>query len=103
MKKLVSHFKTLMSLDYIISYADRRYTSKLNSVYGNENIISISKPNYYYFRGDRIYSRLQFQKHKLKTNPITKDFYDDLLTEKEICEKAGLYIIYDCGNLKYRI
>lgn len=103
MKKLVSHFKTLMSLDYIISYADRRYTSKMNSVYGSENIISISKPNYYYFRGNRIYSRLQFQKHKLKTNPITKDFYNDLLTEKEICEKAGLYIIYDCGNLKYRI
>ena len=103
MKKLVNHFKSLMKLEYIISYADRRYTSKLNSVYGSENIISISKPNYYYFRGDKIYSRLQFQKHKLKTNPITKDFYDDSLTEKEICESAGLYIIYDCGNIKYKI
>lgn len=102
MSKLVSHFKKLFSLDALISYADRRYTTKLHSVYGDKPI-DVTKPNYYYFKGGRIYNRIRFQKHKLKSDSITKEYYDEKLTEKEICEMAGLRIIYDCGQLKFKL
>lgn len=102
MKKLVSNFKSEYGIEMIVSYADRRYTTKLHSVYGDK-LISITKPNYYYFKGKMIYSRIRFQKHKLKSDRITRDFYDENLTEKEICEKAGLRILYDCGQLKFEL
>lgn len=100
MKKLVTFFKKENCVNEVISYADRRYTTKLHSVYGNE-IIKITPQNYHYFHGNTLYNRINFQKHKLKENPLTKDFYDDNLTEKEICELAGLHRIYDCGQLKF--
>lgn len=102
MKKLVANFKSEHGIKMIISYADRRYTTKLHSVYGDK-LISITKPNYYYFKGKMIYSRIRFQKHKLKTDRLTRDFYDVNLTEKEICEKAGFRILYDCGQLKFEL
>ena len=50
-----------------------------------------------------IENRMNFQKYKLKNNPLTKDFYKDELTESEICELAGLRKLYDCGQIKFRI
>ena len=102
MKKLVKHFKEYTNMTEVISYADRRYTTKLHSVYGN-NCIGITPPGYHYFYAGVVYNRIKFQKHKLKTNILTKDFYDEKLTEKEICELSGLYRIYDCGQLKYSL
>ena len=102
MKKLVSHFKKETGIVDVVSYADRRYTMKEHSVYGND-IISISKPGYSYVTKNGIENRMNFQKYKLKNNPLTKDFYKDELTESEICELAGLRKLYDCGQIKFRI
>ena len=102
MKKLVSHFKKETGIVDVVSYADRRYTMKNHSVYGND-IISISKPGYSYVTKNGIENRMNFQKYKLKNNPLTKDFYKDELTESEICELAGLRKLYDCGQIKFRI
>lgn len=102
MARLVEHFKRLTNCARIVSYADRRYTSSLKSVYGN-NIVNVSKPGYKYFRGTETFNRLMFQKHKLKTNELTRAHYDDSLTEYEICLRAGLNRIYDCGQLKFEL
>ena len=102
MKKLVSHFKKETGIVDVVSYADRRYTMKEHSVYGND-IISISKPGYSYVTKNGIENRMNFQKYKLKNNPLTKDFYKDELTESEICELAGLRKLYDCGQIKFNL
>ncbi|MCQ2210871.1 MAG: hypothetical protein MJZ34_11310 [Paludibacteraceae bacterium] len=101
MKKIVAHFKKTNHIDEVISYADRRYTASFNNVYGTP--IGKTRIGYYYFDGHRLYNRLNFQKHKLKDNPLTKDFYDDALTESEICMLSSLYKIYDLGQLKFKL
>lgn len=103
MKKLVAHFKAETGITNLVSYADRRFTSKIANVYGNENVISVSAPGYYYIKNKKIMSRFEFQKHKLKTNEFTAKYYDDRLTETEICKLAGLIKIYDCGQLKFKL
>ncbi|MCQ2210830.1 MAG: DUF559 domain-containing protein [Paludibacteraceae bacterium] len=99
MKKLVSNFKKSQGIECVVSYADRRFTSSFNNVYGQ--YVSISKVGYKYFYGSKVFDRLQLQKHKLKVNPLTKDNYSDDLTEHEICNKSNIYRIYDCGQLKF--
>jgi hypothetical protein len=49
----------------------------------------------------KIYHRIKFQKHKLKNNPYTRDFYKPELSEKEICEMAGLTKINYSDQLKF--
>ena len=73
------------------------------------NFINESEPNYYYFKIEdlflgeyKLYSRNNFQKHKLKFHKDTKEFFNDELTEKDIMLKAGYRRIYDCGNLVYQ-
>jgi len=44
---------------------------------------------------------MKMRKHNLKDMEETKNFYDDKLTESEICQLAGFLKIYDCGQIKY--
>ena len=65
-----------------------------------------SEPNYYYFKltgvnSLKLYSRNNFQKHKLKNIDDIKDFYDNNLSESDIMFNAGYRRIYDSGNLVY--
>lgn len=85
----------------IISYGNRRWTYKNKNVYKN-NLINISKPNYFYFnpKEKKLYSRQQFQKHKLKNK---LEIFDANLSETENMYNNGYRKIYDCGNLVYEL
>ena len=60
-------------------------------------LIGTTKPNYFYIKNNRIYSRQQFQKHKLSRKLCE---FDDSLTEVQNMFNNGYRRIWDCGHLK---
>jgi hypothetical protein len=85
----------------VISYADRRWTSK-NNVYDKLGfkLVSDGSPNYWYFKKSDIdrYHRFNFRKDVL--NKKLQIFNSDL-TEWENMQLNGYDRIWDCGSLKY--
>ncbi|MFW6281265.1 MAG: hypothetical protein ACOC1O_00510 [bacterium] len=84
----------------IISYSDKRYfDGKIYSILGF-NKQKDSYPNYYYLDSNYSYrfSRIEFQKHKLK-NKLNE--FDENLTEYENMLNNGYDRIWDCGNSKW--
>lgn len=96
--KLFKYFIKKYQPKSVISYANRRWSD--GNVYRKIGFKEINRtePNYFYFDKSLILkSRIQFQKHKLKTLP----FYDDNLTETEIMYLNNYRKIYDCGNIVF--
>jgi hypothetical protein len=98
--KLLKYFERNYKPKSLISYADRRWSR--GNVYEKLGfkMIGKSKPNYWYFKltSNIRYSRINFQKHKLKD--ILEKF-DETLSESENMKLNGYNRIYDCGNLVY--
>jgi hypothetical protein len=99
--KLLKHFIKTYKPKSIISMADIRYST--GNVYSKNNFIysHTSKPNYHYFlksNSNKLYSRIQFQKHKLKEK---LENYNPNLTEWENMINNNYDRIWDCGNLVY--
>jgi len=96
--KLFKHFIKEQNPKSIISYCDLRYSH--GNVY---NILGMScvgktKPNYWYKKGDIVYSRYKCMKSKLpKMIPI----FLSKLTETENMMINGFTKVYDLGNLKF--
>jgi len=84
-----------------VSYANRRWSNgRLYHALGFE-YLGRTRPNYFYTKDFRIlYSRVKFQKHKLKR---LLQNYDSNLSEGENMAMNGYYRIYDCGQLKFII
>ncbi|MDR0676612.1 MAG: DUF723 domain-containing protein [Elusimicrobiota bacterium] len=98
--KCLNYFKNHHS-GSIITFADRRYFT--GDVYKKcgFTFLNFSEPNYFYFKDDNIrYSRVKFQKHKLKD--ILKK-YNENLTEVENMYANDWNRIFDCGNYVYGI
>ena len=100
--KLLKHFERTMRPKGIISYADRRWsTGKMYRTLGF-NLISKSKPNYWYFvlssQSFDLINRVSCQKHRLKG--FLKKFDPDL-SESENMRNNGYDRIFDCGNLVF--
>jgi hypothetical protein len=107
-QKLFKYFIEKFKPKSIISYANRRWAYKNKNVYMTLGFQyrGESEPNYYYFKltgvnSLKLYSRNNFQKHKLKNIDDIKDFYDNNLSESDIMFNAGYRRIYDSGNLVY--
>lgn len=83
----------------IITYADRRYSSSMNSVYGKFfNSSSKTTPNWFGFSSDfELKSRWAFQKHIISKDPR----YIDGLPILDNLINIGYDRIWDCGNLKF--
>lgn len=93
--KLFKHFINMFEMKpSIISYSDRRYSKghlyqKLGFVYSHK-----TSPNYSYFYKNQVYSRMKFQKHKLKNMKS----YSEEKSEKQIMDEEGYLRLYDSGN-----
>ncbi len=98
--KLLTYFIRNYNPINIISYADRRHSN--GNMYENIGMkkINVSPPNYFYFKlKDKImYSRIQFQKHKLSS---LLEKFNSSQTESENMFKNDYRRIWDCGNLVY--
>lgn len=99
--KLFKHFVRNWDVKKVITYADRRWSTKLGNVYetiGFDHVGS-SDPNYFYFRdGIELYHRFNFRKGVLDDK---LDEFDPELTEWENMQLNGYDRIWDSGNLKY--
>ena len=94
--KLIKHFIINENPSEIISYADRCWSvGRLYEKIGFE-LISITKPGYFYIKNNIRYNRFKFRK-----DILIKNGEDPNLSEKEIMRMNKYYIIYDSGNLKY--
>ena len=92
--KLLNYFRENHN-GSIISYADRRWSQ--GNLYLNLGFreIESSAPAYFYTKDHVRYSRVKFQKHKLKDIlPI----FDENLSEKQNMENNGYMRVWDCGN-----
>ena len=96
--KLWKYFLTKYSPKSVLSYANRRFSN--GSIYETLGFKfkHTTNPNYWYCKNCEMFSRLKFQKHKLK-NILKK--YDENLSERENMKINNYYRIFDCGNLVY--
>lgn len=101
MLKLIHQFKR-DNLEYskLISYADKRWSSKLSNIYQKSrfNLIVDGSPNYWYILGNRRLHRFNFTKSK-----ILSKGGDSSLTEIQNMRLNGYDRIWDCGTLKYEL
>lgn len=98
--KLIKHFIEQENPNSIVTFADLRFGD--GSVYSKCGFgyIEDTSPNYWYSKHytGSLYSRVKFQKHKLKNQLIT---FDETRTEFENMVDNGWDRIWDCGNAKY--
>lgn len=101
--KIFKHFKDeyLKEWETIITYADRRYSQ--GKIYEQLwfEFSHNSEPNFFYFKLKEqiLYSRLKFQKHKLK-NILEK--YDEKLSASENMFNNNYRRIWDCWNKVFK-
>ncbi len=96
--KLLNYLIKKYNPNEIISYADRRWSKgnlyeKLGFTF-NHN----SNPNYWYIIGKNRKHRFGYRK-----DVLVKEGYDKNKTEHQIMLNRGIYRIYDCGNISYKI
>ena len=81
-----------------MSYCDLRYSDgRVYGIMGME-FAGNTKPNYWYVKGDIVFSRYKCMKHKL--NNILP-LYLEKLTEFENMAVNGYTKVYDLGNKKF--
>jgi hypothetical protein len=100
--KLFAYFIKTYHPSKIISYADRRYSSR-DTFYSKIgfSLVSATPPNYWYFNLQNVkclYHRFNFRKSEL---PRKLPSFDATLSEWENMKNNGWDRIWDCGNLKY--
>ena len=97
--KLLKYFERNYNPKNIISYANRRWSNGKVYEVNSFTLINVAKPNYFYFKDSNIlYSRIKFQKHKLKN---LLDNFDSSKTEMENMIDNGYRVIFDSGNKVY--
>jgi len=96
--KLLKHFTKEVSYKNIISYADLCWSNGNLYKQLGFNLISITKPNYFYFKLDKRLNRFKFRK-----DVLIKEGYDPTKTEKQIMQERGYYRVYDCGSQKWEL
>ena len=106
-EKLLKHsIIKLKELNYskIITYCDRDWTPNYkDSVYYKNGFTFIGDTgcSLFYTKGDKVYSRETFQKHKLKQ--LFPESYRDSKTANEILEENKIHSCHNSGNWKYEL
>ena len=93
--KLISYFLQKINASTLITYVDRTYGTGV-SYYNTKMVYSHeTAPNYYYFKNGQVYSRVSFQKHKLKSK---LEHFDESKTEFQNMLDNNWNRYWDCGN-----
>ncbi len=108
--KLLSHFKKNYSPNFILTFADCRWSGLNydNTVYikNNFQFIKFTPPSYWYFKkGDYLqrYHRYTFNKKKLNKLLSEETGILPQLTEWELAQKLKMDRIWDCGNIRFEM
>ena len=94
--KLLKYFENNFDYKTITSYADRRWSE--GNLYFNLGfeLVSETKPNYFYTKGEFRENRFKYRKSELKAHN------KENRTEKQLMEELGYSRIYDSGTLKFK-
>lgn len=97
--KLLNAFVKECTPKSIMSYAARDWSR--GTLYTMLGFIQVSttRPGYTYYKGSNKYSRIKFQKHKLKE--LFPTAYSEDKTEFQIMEELGYLRVFDSGNLVF--
>lgn len=102
--KLLSYFKKNYSWNEIFTFADLRWSE--GNVYEKSGFILIgdTKPNYWYFNINKL-GMIRKHRFNYRKDRLTELFgnVDMTTTEWEIMQKQNFDMIWDCGNLKFKI
>lgn len=95
--RLFRHFLKEKDPDFVVSYADKCWSTKDN-IYGELGMeyVHESKPSYFYIVGGARKGRFGYRK-----DVLVKMGFDARMSEHEICKSNGVWRIYDCGAIKY--
>jgi transposase len=98
--KLIKHFIKTENPKSVVTFSDLRFGEGNVYLKCGFTRVKDSPPNYWYSKKymPQLYSRVKFQKHKLKT---VLETFDSLKTEYENMFENGWDRIWDCGNAKY--
>ena len=97
LSRLLSYAVADLHITTLCSYANRRYSqSAAGYIACGFKLIGNTRPGYMYWKNNRYFNRLKFQKHKLKSLPS----YDPDKTEAEIMFASGYRRIWDAGHYK---
>lgn len=99
--KLMKHFIKTYKPKYVLSYADRCWSSTHKNVYKQIglNFVNKTDPSYFYLVGDKKYGRFKYRKDRLVEFGYKKEKW----TERSICSSNSVFRIFDAGCLKYDI
>lgn len=98
--KLLKHFEKTIKPKSLITYLNKRWSFENNFYctlgfkYSNFSI-----PAKFIISGDKVFNRIQFQKHKLKD--IQNFSFDETITADQNIINNGYRLIWDCGNEVY--
>ena len=102
--KLFKYFIKTYNPDYIVSFADRRWTPNSNNNLYTKLGFSLEKitpPDYKYYN-NKLDKYKRFHKMLFSKNKLSKLYGFPLtMTEKEMAKEAGFDRIWDCGLFKY--
>jgi len=98
LSRLLKYFVKRQDPKYIFTYTDRRFSANAGSYQAaGFMLVSKTKPNYRYMRGNKNFNRQSFQKHKLKK--LLENF-DPELTEAQNMFNNGYRRYWDAGHFK---
>lgn len=82
----------------VMTYADRRIS--VGNCYNKIGfkLVKVTRPNYFYVKGSKLFSRLSFQKHKLKDK---LSVFDPNLSESANMFNNGFRRLWDAGHMKF--
>lgn len=96
--KLLSYFEKNYNPDSIVSYCEKNKFSGISYLKCGFSLERESDPGYSYYKNNQKFSRVSFQKFKLKDKLET---FDPNLTETENMLLNGYYKLYDYGNFVF--
>jgi hypothetical protein len=96
--KLLKYFEQKWLPKYIITYADRCWST--GNFYKRIGFIfkNYSPPGYWYMKDNEVFYRYKFAKHTLNKQLL---IYDPDLSEWENMQNNGYTRFWDCGNCVY--
>lgn len=87
-----------LSYDNYETFVDLMWSDEQDNQYVKSGFVFQyrTRPNYFWCKGRKLYSRVKFQKHKLTEMPG----YSEDKTEEQIMVENGYWKIYDAGHAK---
>ena len=100
-KLLKAFLRDNPEVEEVVSFADIRYSDGNLYASNGWELVSQTKPNYYYVVDGMRFKKQNFRKKKLEV--LLGDLYDPSMSERQIMEALDIPRVYDCGLMKFKL